>query len=447
MNKRVILSVAALATLYSTSSAADSVNAMFSEGKVSGQIRSFNISRTIEDTRNTANNDYTRKANAIGGHLKYETASLNGLSLGAAFYTTNGYALEDDRSTNREVDPTLLGKDNDGYSILGEAYLQYKRSNTTLKVGRQKLNTPLAGADDARMLPNLFEAALLVNTDIEDTTIIAAHATKFAQGTFGRAYVSGALSATAGYSSTDARNQVGEFVNMGTYAVGTATDGVSILSATYSGIENLKLQVWDYMAHDILNAVYAQADFKWKCKLSDSAKPFASAQYIGQNDIGDSLAGDIKGTYWAAKAGAKVENFTAYLAYSQSSANSSGQSLQNAIVSPWGGMPAFTQGMVTRHMFLAGTKATKVAASYNWKAYGPNLKTVAYYATFDMDANNGYTNANASESGFDFIYHPEQVKGLQLRLRGNYANDFYTAAAGAGTVSWNEYRFIVNYNF
>jgi hypothetical protein len=27
---------------------------------------------------------------AIGGYLKYETADFNGLSLGTAFYTTNG---------------------------------------------------------------------------------------------------------------------------------------------------------------------------------------------------------------------------------------------------------------------------------------------------------------------------------------------------------------------
>ncbi|MDD5399916.1 MAG: porin, partial [Sulfurimonas sp.] len=69
-----------------------------------------------------------------------------------------------------------------------------------------------------------------------------------------------------------------------------------------------------------------------------------------------------------------------------------------------------------------------------------------YYAKFDMAKYNGYTYDNASESGFDIIYNPSIVKNLQLRLRANYANDFNVNAAGA-TTSWDEYRFIANYNF
>jgi hypothetical protein len=104
--------------------------------------------------------------------------------------------------------------------------------------------------------------------------------------------------------------------------------------------------------------------------------------------------------------------------------------------------------MVTRHMFLAGTDATKVAVTYDWKDYDVNLKTTAYWTDFDMSKNNGYTNADASEMGFDIIYYPSQVENLQLRLRANYANDFNTfAVTTPGTYSWDEYRFIVNYNF
>jgi len=115
-------------------------------------------------------------------------------------------------------------------------------------------------------------------------------------------------------------------------------------------------------------------------------------------------------------------------------------------------MPAYTQGMVTRHVFLAGTKATKVAASYNFKDLGTNLKTVLYYANYDMAKNNGYTENDASEMGFDFIYYPEVVKNLQLRLRGNFSTDFYVKETDAdasknGSVGWNEYRFIMNYKF
>lgn len=455
MKKRIAMSVLAVGLLSSVNVyGAEDLSSMFSEGKVSGQIREFSISRAM-DYSNPASKDYTRTANAIGGYLKYETADFSGLSFGTAFYTTNGFGLGGNKATNVEVDPSLLGKDNDGYSILGEAYLQYKYGNTTFKGGRQKLDTPLAGSDDARMLPNLFEAYVLSNTDIKDVTLIAAHVTKFAQGTFGRAYSASAaspanqiLAATAGYSATDDKNQVGDFVNMGDYAIGQTTDGVTAAAAIYKMNDYVNVQLWDYYAHDILNAVYGQVDLKWNCLLSDNIHPFFSAQVIKENEVGDKLLGNIDGMYWAGKFGASIENFTAYVAYSETSDNSSTDAAtENAIITPWGGMPAFTQGMVTRHMFLAGTKATKVAASYNWKAFGPDLSTTLYYTKFDMANYNGYTYGDADESGFDVIYKPEMVKNLNLRLRANYANDFNVANTTGYTTSWDEYRVIVNYNF
>jgi hypothetical protein len=462
MKKNITLSVALVGLLSSLNvQAADDLSSMFKDGKTSGQIREFSISRAM-DYSDSTKDDFTRSANAIGGHLKYETAEFKGLSLGTAFYTTNGFANHDDR-TSAKFDPTLLGKDNEGYSILGEAYVAYNAKDlgtqTNVKFGRQKLNTPMAGADDARMLPNLFEAVVVSNTDIADTTLVAAHVMGFAQGTFGRAYNAGAnganaiLSATAGYSAVDSRDQVGDFKNMGSYAVGEHTAGVSVLGAAYTGVKGLKVQLWDYYAHDILNVIYGDASFSWKCLISDSVKPFVAAQFIKENEIGDKQLkalggnGNIDSFYWGAKVGASVENFTAYVAYSQTSSNSSTDaSYANAIISPWGGMPAYTQGMVTRHQFLAGTKAYKVAASYNFKAFGPDLKAVLYYANFDMDKNNGYTQNDASESGFDLIYNTGFVENLQLRLRGNYARDFNVNAAG-DTVGWNEHRFIVNYTF
>ena len=447
MKKQIAISAIVVGLLSSVNvQAAEDLSSMFSEGKASGQIREYSISRTM-DFSNPGKDDYTRSANAIGGYLKFETADYKGLSFGSAFYTTNGFLNDGDKTDYTKVDPTLLGANNENYSMVGEAYLQYKYGKTAFKAGRQKLNTPMAGADDARMVPNLFEAYVLSNTDISDTTLIAAHVTRFAQGTFGRAYNGGVLAATAGYSAVDSRNKVGQFTNMGSYAVGESTAGVSVVAATYTGVKNLKLQLWDYYAHDILNVVYAQADYKWNCLLSDSVKPFVAAQLIKENGVGEEYAGEVNGLYWGAKLGAKVENFTAYVAYSQTSENNDGDGpLENAIITPWGGMPAFTQGMVTRHMFLAGTKATKLAAIYNWKAFGPDLKTVVYYGSYDMADNNGYTNDDASETGFDVIYKPEFVKNLNLRLRGNFAEDFNVGATG-DTVGWNEYRFIANYNF
>jgi hypothetical protein len=429
--------------------AADNLEEAFKNAKTTGQVRAFYIDRTYSGK--IVNN---RNALAVGGSLGMETEQLNGLSVGAKFYTVNGINLHDgSRSSVGSVkyDPSLYGDDFSSYSMLGEAYLKYcfycaGLSNSTLTIGRQKLNTPLAAADDARMLPNLFEAAVLTNTDIIDTTLVAAHVTKEAVGTFGNVYGKPSqLSLQSGYGLGYKLGTTGHFVDMGKIALGESadTDGVSAVAAIYSGIKGLKLQAWDYVAHDILNAIYLQADFGWNCLLSDSVKMKASVQYINEADIGDKLAGDVDSNYMGAKVGTTIGAVSGYVAYSTTD-SSSGNQANGGIITPWGGIPAFTQGMVTRHMFLADTDTMKVAATYSLKDLGINASATAYYAEFDVGSLNTYkagTAWTAKESGFDIKYSPSSVKNLQLRLRANYPTDF------APGVDWDEYRVIANYNF
>lgn len=425
-----------------SASAADDLAGMFKEGKASGQIRAFYIDRDYSGATTVHRDGLT-----VGGYLKYETGSWNGLSAGTAFYTTN--KLDNKSAVAAENDLTLFGADGNGYNLLGEAYLQYKNGNTAFKAGRQKLDTPLAGSDDARMLPNLFEAYVLSNTDVKDTTLIAAHVTKFAAGTFANAYNGGALGATAGYTAVagNTAKYQGKFTNMGEWAISDNTSGVTAVAAIYSGIPGLKLQLWDYYAHDILNAIYAEANYGWS--YASGVAPYVAAQWINERDVGtNNTINKVESDFIAAKMGIKVANFDLSAAVSHNTKDSA-SAVNGGTISPWGGMPAYTQGMVIRHQFLAGTDALKLAAGYDWKDFGVNLNTSVFYAQFDMDALNGYSDAAAadqsSESGFDIIFNPQAVKNLQLRFRGNFPRDFKETTAG--NTSWDEYRVIANYNF
>lgn len=445
MNKNLVISTITAGLLASVNvQAADSLSTMFSEGKTSGQIRAFSVDREYQGT---SGNTTHRNAHAVGGHLKFQTAEYHGLSLGAGFHTTVGVFNRGDIANNTLVDPSMLGPNNEDYSLLGEAYIQYKRGKTTFKGGRQKLKNAFVGTEDYRMMANMFEAYMLTNKDIADTTLTLGHITKFAQGTFGRVYGSGLLAKTGGYSMHDAKNQVGQFVNAGTYATGHSTRGITLATATYTGIKGLKLQVGDSFAHDIMNSIYAQADYKMDM---GSVKPFVSAQLMKQNSTGQAFAGIIDSTLVGAKIGAKIGSFTAYVAHTQTGENSAADKAaggeKNSIITMWGGMAGFTAGMVTRHMNFAGTKASKIVTSYSFKEMGTNLSTTAYYCSFDMDANSGYGLARtATEAGFDVIYYPEVVKNLQLRVRANFPRDF--AEGTTGTTGWSEYRFIANYSF
>ncbi len=422
-------------------------------GEVFGQFRTYYIDRTYSGIVNN-----NRNSLATGGYIGYKSPDFNGFTAAVAAYGVYGFNIHDvdsDSGDTQSYDPALMGRDGDNYAFIGQAYLNYALENTNIKVGRQRLDTPLAGADDARVLPNLFEAAVLTNTDIEDTTLTLAHITRETTGTFSNIYDDGyGLGFASGYGAGTTLAQSGDFVNVGTVALGyndfnsdgstdNSTDGITAAAVTYTGFDGLTLQAWDYYAHDILNAVYLQADYGWRCLLNENVKMNASAQYIGQSDVGSSLAGNVDSDYWGVKLGAASGALSAYVAYSQT--GESDGTTSGGIITPWGGMPAFTQGMVTRHQFFSDTDSWKVAGTYKLnELLGTDVKASVFYTEFDIGATNSYdygTAWTASESGWDIQYNVASVEGLNLRARANYPRDFKNG------LDWDEYRLIVNYNF
>ena len=425
-------------------------------GEVFGQFRTFYIDRTYSGIKNE-----NRNSLATGGYIGYKTPDFNGLTAAVAVYGVYGFeihdmSIEDDLANNwANYDPSLTGRDGENYAFIGEEYLNYVLDNTNIKAGRQRLDTPLIGADDARMLPNLFEAAVVTNTDIEDTTMTLAHVTRETTGTFSNIYNDAyGLGFASGYGAGTTLAQSGDFVNMGTVALGhidfnndgstdNKNDGVTAASVIYKGFDGLTLQAWDYYAYDILNAVYLQADYGWTCRLNENVKMNASAQYINQSDVGDALAGKVDSDYWGVKLGASLGALSAYAAYSQT--GESDGTTSGGIITPWGGMPAFTQGMVTRHQFFSDTDSWKVAGTYKLnELLGEDVSATVFYTEFDIGATNSYdygTAWTASESGWDIQYNVASVKGLNLRARANYPRDFKNG------LDWDEYRLIVNYNF
>jgi len=413
-----------------------------SVGTFSGQFRAFYIDRTysgiLENNRNSL---------AVGGWVGYDSSDWNGWSVGFKAYGVEGLRIHDGSAPDlgaASYDPSLYGGDFDNYGFFGEAYVNYSGENINFKIGRQKLNTPLAGADDARMLPNLFEAAVASYTGFSNTTLVLGHVTQESVGTFGNVYPESSLSLQSGYGLGFKQGTSGNFANMGDIALGdndlngdgstdNGTSGVTVGAAIYKN-EGLTLQLWDYYAWDILNAIYLSADYGWS--MGDSVKMKASAQYINQSEVGDSFAGDVDSNYWGVKLGASSGALSGYIAYSQT--GDSDGAVNGGIITPWGGMPAYTQGMVTRHQFLSGTDAWKVAGTYKFSEY--NVKATAYYASFGVGDTATYAaGADTEEAGFDIQY--QATEALNLRLRANYPTDFTPG------LDWSEYRIIANYNF
>jgi hypothetical protein len=133
--------------------------------------------------------------------------------------------------------------------------------NTTAKLGRMELDTPLAFTEKWNIAENTFEAFVLINQDIPDTTLVAA-------------YVGGS-NGTNGSTVANAQNGATPFRGYTTYndgaaaagaALGTnALDAVGGAGAYAAGIVNnsfkpLTVQAWYYNVCEVADAYWLQAD-------------------------------------------------------------------------------------------------------------------------------------------------------------------------------------------
>lgn len=151
---------------------------------------------------------------ALGGKLHIETAEWSGISLGGSFYTTNTIGSSDGAGV------PFFDANNDSYSILGEAYLKGVWGNSILKIGRQEIDTPFLDTDDIGMVPNTYEAALFVNKDFSNTTIIIAHIERMA--------------------GVDAEPDPAKFDDI------RNNDYIQLLGVEYEVTENMALSGWYY---------------------------------------------------------------------------------------------------------------------------------------------------------------------------------------------------------
>jgi len=150
----------------------DKFKHMFSDGKVSGQIRTVYAGYDLQESGQKDN-----YATAVGGELKYELASLYGFNGAVAFRTSQDLSFATGKSKNAEQNPELSSSSG-SYTQVSEAYLNYKYKDLNIRIGRQILDTPLADSDDVRMIPNTFEAYVLTY-DFAGFTVTAGNIQKW----------------------------------------------------------------------------------------------------------------------------------------------------------------------------------------------------------------------------------------------------------------------------
>ena len=195
--------------------AAPEVTGTFAEalknGTYSANMRAFYMNRTFDGQTP----DETTALTA-GGILKYESGDYHGFKFGLAYYGSHSLSGIVDRDEGFGTSLLERGT-NEDLAFLGEAYLQYDIGDTMFKVGRQQLATPLIQNHDLRLLPSVYEAAIIRNKSLPGTMIEL-----------------GYVVAYTGFTSKD-----NEFLD---YNKLWGEDGLAYISLTNKSIENLSLR-------------------------------------------------------------------------------------------------------------------------------------------------------------------------------------------------------------
>lgn len=261
MKNVIKISLATAVVLSTVANGAENIKEAFINSQVKGEMKAAYVNSNFLGSKESDS------VGAFGGSLGIITDDIYGLKLGATFQAStvlnDGIDYKDEspippfnvNGSNTQVNPL-----NGSGSVLSEMYLEYTISNTSLKVGRQYINTPLVssgidGKSSESILRDSFEAYVLTNSDLPDTTIVAAYINKY-------------------QSQTDGSGDVGSFENF--------QDGAASILVKNNSIENTTLQVQYLSENGKISSqdkevFYFQGDYKIKGHT-------LSAQYLASTD-------------------------------------------------------------------------------------------------------------------------------------------------------------------
>jgi len=431
------LSLAAIvvAGLASSSFAADTLADAFKNGKVSGELKAWYFAK---DDATNGNVDMFNTGVTLG----YITDSLNGFSMGLTMQSN--YAPFASTSAKPEYATTEYASG----ATLSEAYLAYTMKNTTVKIGRQFIATPLVSGSGSRMIKEAFEGAVVINTDLPQTTLVAGYVSKF-----------------QGRTSKIASTTVGDAPNFEKYAAftggvtGASFDGAYTALAINKSITNLTLTAQYALVNDVNKAAsatvngdvdvyYVEAGYVLPMsgfKLGFDANYRASKAASGL----DTLA--LDGDYMAARISiSELAGFGASFAVGTTDGTDS------TIAGMGNGPTSYTSTQIygTAKRMIPNTDSYLFAATYDFSKVGiAGLTALAQYGWTNQS---GYVQLGTAKASTDYTnsaigltYAVPALKGLVTSLQYENQEEVTTSTAGVKAAAKNsdELWFKAGYSF
>jgi len=234
------------------------------------------------------------------------TADLTeGVSAGVTGYGLTSLGLYNNLVSDIWEGSAASGNNVNNDAYIGEAWLAGSIGKTTGKAGYMELDTPMVYSEHWSVAPNTFGAAVLINQDIPDTTLVGAFVGQ-SNGNGSVAKATDVLGATTGAAPAGFGGVLNADASMQSFYDGAYAAGV-----VNNSWKPLVAQVWYYQAQSVMNAYWLQADL-------DIIGIDFGLQYAAQ-DFGGVLGDTAESqNVFAGKIGYKMKDmFAVSAAYSQ----------------------------------------------------------------------------------------------------------------------------------
>ena len=137
--------------------------------------------------------------------------------------------------------------------MMNEAWVAASLGKSIVKIGRMELDTPLVFTERWSIVSNSFEAAVLINQDLPDTTLVAAYV-----GGSNGAHNGSANATPAANAGVGIANVVDDTASGSTFT--QFWNGAYAAAAINNSFKPLTVQAWYFDASHITNSYWLQAD-------------------------------------------------------------------------------------------------------------------------------------------------------------------------------------------
>lgn len=442
----------------------NSIGEMFTEGEIYGRLRS-NMFWWDWDQDNINTNDDNNMW-GLGGNIVYKTGFFHGVGATVGFY--GAVPMHNDNKNPSKSATTNFGKaGKDTYhtradgtegamGVIAQAYGEFKAGKTNVKIGRQLIDSVMLASNDTKMIPNSFEAAVIENKDLPDTTLRAGY------------IMSQKLRDHQTFHSVIAYEKYSENDDSGVHkgltpaniiarGKGDVNPEMVLVTAANKSVSNLKLNAEYVGLSGFFDTVVAEANYQIKLDNAWTLTP--GVRYLRQMDDGAGTIGGaaLKGGISSSSAGGYTnpDSVDGSIIMARLVAENGPLALQAGyakisddadIIAPWRGFPT---GGYVRSMaqvdWLANTKNWAVKASYDFGKAGivPGFKVAADYENINQDEGKGYFDRDIIH--VDMWKTFKEIPNTEFKFRVGLVDSEKPTATD--NESYNEYRFEINYLF